>query len=192
MKVNSLIEDNSLPSFGNKPKNLKIHLPRLIVNPKRIFLGDNVSLGQGCYLLAFTDHLGEKYDPIIRIGNNVTATANLQISALQGVSIEEDVMFASNIFVGDHQHGYETANIPYKYQLCRVRPITIKKGCWIGQNVIVMPGITIGEYSIIGANSVVTGDIPARSIAFGSPARVMKKWDANINEWVAENENRTN
>jgi tetrahydrodipicolinate N-succinyltransferase len=183
-KVNSRIEDRSLPCFGNQPKKLKIRLPRLIANPEKIFLGDNVNLGQGCCLLAFKEHLNQNFDPVIKIGNNVSATANLQISALQSVVIEDDVMFASNIFVGDHMHGYKNANIPYKDQPCRVSPITIKKGCWIGQNVIVMPGVTIGGFSIIGANSVVTRDIPEQSIAFGAPARVVKKWDKAIDAWL--------
>jgi acetyltransferase-like isoleucine patch superfamily enzyme len=67
----------------------------------------------------------------------------------------------------------------------RIAPIVIKRGCWIGQNVVVMPGVTIGELSIIGANSVVTRDVPARSIAVGSPATVIKTWDATGRRWVA-------
>jgi acetyltransferase-like isoleucine patch superfamily enzyme len=66
----------------------------------------------------------------------------------------------------------------------RIAPIVIKRGCWIGQNVVVMPGVTIGELSIIGANSVVIGNIPPRSIAVGAPARVIKTWDATARAWV--------
>jgi acetyltransferase-like isoleucine patch superfamily enzyme len=66
----------------------------------------------------------------------------------------------------------------------RIAPIVIKRGCWIGQNVVIMPGVTIGELSIIGANSVVTGNIPPRSIAVGAPARVIKTWDAASRAWV--------
>lgn len=66
----------------------------------------------------------------------------------------------------------------------RIAPIKIGRGCWIGQNVVVMPGVTIGEMSIIGANSVVTSNIPERSIAMGTPARVMKRWDEQKKDWV--------
>jgi acetyltransferase-like isoleucine patch superfamily enzyme len=69
--------------------------------------------------------------------------------------------------------------------MIRNAPIVIKRGCWIGQNVVILPGVTIGELSIIGANSVVTRDVPARSIAVGAPARVIKSWDATARRWVA-------
>ena len=201
LKVKTQIEIKSLPQFANKPRSLTINLPRCIVNPERIYLGDNVRFGPGCFLLAFTEYLVpkmnlrtrdvpiQKFSPIIKIGNNVSATANVQISAVKEIIIEDDVMFASNIFVGDHLHGYEYPDTPYKYQpICRIEPITIKKGCWIGQGVIVMPGVTIGEYTVIGANSVVTKDIAPRCIAFGSPAKIFKKWNSATNKWDIVNE----
>ena len=64
-------------------------------------------------------------------------------------------------------------------------PILIKKGCWIGQNVVIFPGVMIGVLSIIGTNSVVTKSIPDRCIAIGSPAKVIKKWDENAQQWVS-------
>ena len=102
------------------------------------------------------------------------------------ITIEDDVMFASNINISDGLHGYETAEEPYKFQpMGHIAPVTIKRGCWIGQNVVVMPGVTIGELSIIGANSVVTRSIPARSIAVGAPTKVIKQWDEGTQRWVA-------
>lgn len=196
-KVQRQVEDRTLPTFANNPKELKINLPRNIANPQNIHVGDNVNLGPGCFLLALTEYptlkmrnsefnqATQQFNPIIRIGNNVSATADVQISALESITIEDDVMFASNVFVGDHQHGYQNADIPYKYQpIWKISPITIKKGCWIGQNVIVMPGVTIGEHSIIGANSMVNRDIPPRCIAAGSPASVIKRWDEQTQSWI--------
>ena len=83
-------------------------------------------------------------------------------------------------------HGFETANEPYKYQkMWKIAPVLVKRGCWIGQNVVIMPGVTVGELSIIGANSVVTKSIPARCIAIGAPARVVKTWDEPTQAWIA-------
>ncbi|MFN6946982.1 MAG: hypothetical protein ACK4ND_18715, partial [Cytophagaceae bacterium] len=60
----------------------------------------------------------------------------------------------------DGLHGYENANEPFKYQkMFRIEPIHIKQGCWIRQNVVILPGVTVGEFSIIGANSVVNKSI---------------------------------
>jgi acetyltransferase-like isoleucine patch superfamily enzyme len=189
---------DALPQFANTPHNLKIELPRTIVQSKRIHIGDDVWLGPGCLLcpvsvfpsLPFWPRDREptfvqRFEPRIVIGNRVVATARLTLGAHEEIVIEDDVMFADNVHMTDGLHGFENAEEPYKYQaMFRIAPIVIKRGCWIGQNVVVMPGVTIGELSIIGANSVVIGNIPPRSIAVGAPARVIKTWDATARAWV--------
>lgn len=136
-------------------------------------------------------HVEQTFEPQIVFGNRVSATSGLHIAAHSKITIEDDVMLASNVFLADALHGYNRIDIPFKYQgMVRVAPITIKKGCWIGQNVVVMPGITIGEMSIIGANSVVTKDIPSRSVAVGSPARVIKRWSEASESWVSVEKKR--
>ena len=196
--VNNDIARASLPRFGNNPKKLKIDLPRRIINPEYIFPGDNITLGPGALLNAITKYpsmsmqhpenqkVAQEFSPRIKIGNRVTSTGNLQLTAMKEIIIEDDVMFASNINIVDGLHGYDDANEPYKYQkMFRIAPIRIKRGSWIGQNVVILPGVTIGAFSIIGANSVVTKSIPERSIAVGAPARVIKSWDNNERQWIS-------
>lgn len=196
-QYNSQIAKLSLPQFANDPKNLMIELPRRIIHPGKMFFGDNVSLGPGSFLIAMTHYPSQSmqntensvpvqhFNPKISIGNRVTSTADLQIAALSEIIIEDDVMFASNIHINDGVHGYENANIAYKYQkIGKVAPITIKKGCWIGQNVMIMPGVTIGEFSIIGANSIVTESISEKCIAVGNPAKIIKRWEEKAQRWV--------
>ena len=65
-----------------------------------------------------------------------------------------------------------------------VLPVSIGRGCWIGEHVVIMPGVTIGEFSIVGANSVISTDIPPRSIAVGSPGKVVKTWSEKDSQWV--------
>ena len=114
----------------------------------------------------------QTFNPTITIGSRVTSTGMLTIAAMQEVTIEEDVMFASNVLISDGMHGFENADEPYKYQkMWKIAPVLVKRGCWIGQNVVIMPGVTVGELSIIGANSVVTKSIPDRCIAVGAPGR---------------------
>ena len=194
---NGEIAKRTLPRFANSPENLNISLPRQIINPERIFIGNNVWLGPGCLLIAIMryptaplkhpemNHPAQNFDPVIRIGNRVSATSNLQIAAMKEIIIEDDVMFASNINITDGLHGYDNPYEPYKYQkISKIAPIHIKKGCWIGQNVVILPGVTIGEYSIIGANSVVTKSIPPRSIAVGAPAKIIKQWN-DTQQWIS-------
>ena len=191
----------TLPEFANNPDNVKIALPRRIINPEYMFLGNDINIGPGSFLIAIKEYPGsfakhpykelpnQNFTPRISIGNRVTSTANLQIGAHTDITIEDDVMFASNISITDGLHGYENANEPYKYQkIFKINPIHIKRGCWIGHNVAILPGVTIGELSIIGANSVVTKSIPDRCIAFGAPARVIKKWDDIKQKWISNDE----
>jgi acetyltransferase-like isoleucine patch superfamily enzyme len=189
---------DKLPQFATSPRNLRIELPRTIVHPERIYVGDNVWLGPGCLLcpvavfpsLPFWPRdrkqtFVQRFDSRITIGNRVVATGHLTLGAHQEIVIEDDVMFADNVNLTDGLHGFENGEEPYKYQaMSRIAPIVIRYGCWIGQNVVVMPGVTIGELSIIGANSVVTRNIPPRSIAVGAPARVIKTWDTTMRAWV--------
>ena len=197
-EANDKIAVATLPQFGNNPKNLRIDLPRRIINPERIFFGDNVSLGPGSFLFAFKHYPGitmqnperkqkrQKFNSRIKFGNRVTSTGGLQIASQSEIIIEDDVMFASNVFINDALHGYQNATDPYKYQqLWGIKPIVIERGSWIGQNVVILPGVTIGELSIIGANSVVTKSVPKQCIAIGSPARVIKKWNDDTQEWVS-------
>jgi acetyltransferase-like isoleucine patch superfamily enzyme len=200
-EVKDDIAKATLPRFANNPKNLRIDFPRRICNPDYMFIGDNVTLGPEALLMAITQYpsssmqhperseISQRFSPKITIGNRVTSTGNLQLAAMNEIIIEDDVMFASNINITDGLHGYATANEPYKYQkMFKIAPIRIGRGSWIGQNVVILPGVTIGEFSIIGANSVVTQSIPDRCIAIGAPAKIIKTWDNNTKNWILNNE----
>lgn len=195
-RFRSELATTGLPRFANAPQGLRIEPPRTIVNPLRIYVGDHVYLGPGSLLIAVTSYPGpsirppgfagpvQRFEPTIRIGHRVTATAGLQVAAHDTVTIEDDVLFATNVNVTDGFHGYATADEPYKYQpIWKIAPIRIGRGCWIGQNVVIHPGVTVGELSIVGANSVVTTSLPARCIAVGAPARVIKRWDDARGAW---------
>lgn len=195
------IADATLPQFANRPANLHIERPRTIVHPECMTLGDDIWLGPGTLLMALTRYPSvsmqppggarsvQEFRPRIVIGHRVTSTAGLQIAALSEVIVEDDVMFASNINLTDGLHGYQTADEPYKYQpMFRIAPIVIGRGSWIGQNVVIQPGVTIGQQTIVGANSVVNRSLPARCIAVGAPARVIKRWDAGRRAWIPADE----
>jgi len=161
-------------------------------------MGDDVSLGPNALLIAVTGYPGvtmqhpdsrerkQKFDSHISIGNRVTSTGQLQVAAMNRITIEDDVMFATNVNITDGFHGFTHTKEAYKYQeLFRIQPIIIRQGCWIGQNVVICPGVTIGRMAIVGANSVVTKSLPDRCIAVGSPARVIKLWDDHLEEWIS-------
>ena len=200
MKMEAIAEAD-LPKFANNPKNLRIERPRRILSAHRIHIGDDVAIGPGSLLvpqvrypssvMRHPEHnlTAQTFDSRIFIGNRVTSTGLLTIAAIQEIKIEDDVMFASYVLITDGTHGYENANEPYKYQqMWKIAPVLIKHGCWIGQNVVIMPGVTVGALSIVGSNSVVTKSIPDRCIAFGCPARVIKTWDEGTQAWISVSE----
>jgi acetyltransferase-like isoleucine patch superfamily enzyme len=182
--------------FANKPVDLKIKSPIVIQGARRISIGEQVFIGENSVIRAVEvarnvrrdpnrSDVCERFEPRILIGSRVWATSALHLDAHREVTIEDDVMLASNVFISDASHGYADANVPYMYQpRSKPLPIRIGRGCWIGQNVAIMPGVTVGELSIIGANSVVTKNVPPQCIAAGSPARVIKRWDARAECWV--------
>ena len=199
-KYSGVIARKTLPRFANNPQNVNIDLPRNIGNSDRIFLGNHIHLGPNSLLIALTGYPGptmqhpekkgmnQTFDSKITIGNRVISTGQLQVAAMSEITIEDDVMFATNVNITDGFHGYTRIDEPYKYQdIIRIQPITIKRGCWIGQNVVICPGVTIGEMTVVGANSVVTQSIPDRCIAVGAPAKVIKKWDEAKEGWIAVN-----
>lgn len=184
-KAKIIIDIVTLPDFESKSKKLRIDSPRQIRNSEQISIGNNVFIGKNSTMVVVIRDKKLDKKIKIKIGNNVEATSELQIHAINSIIIEDNVLIAANVFIVDCSHGYENARIPYKNQgLDKIAPVLVKKGSWIGQNVVILQGVTIGEYSIIGANSVVTTSIPDRCIAVGSPAKPIKKWDEQQQVWV--------
>lgn len=141
---------------------------------KRIAIGDNFSCGKGFRIQAISRHSNFVYSPIVKIGDNVNINDHVHIACASQVTIMNDCLLASKIIITDHNHGYSSAILPPIERELVIKPVTIEERVWIGENVVILPGVTIGENSIIGANSVVTKSIAPNSIAVGIPARVIK------------------
>ena len=196
-RAESGVAAGTLPEFAAPAPGLVIRTPRDIGNPQLIRFGRDVKIGPNSVIKATTSfpgswlrhpegkHRAQEFNPTIVFGDRVTATWALQVVAFERIEIEDDVMFAGNIYVSDGQHGTARGDVPYKYQgIENVKPVKIGRGSWIGQNVVILPGVTIGEGAVIGANSVVGSDVPPRSLAVGAPARVVKTWDHASSSWV--------
>lgn len=150
----------------------RIMLPFRAGNPHMVSIGSQVLIGPSSwFLVPRLDGPG----PVIHVHDRVRMNQT-SITAVQEVVIEEAVEFARGVYVSDHMHGFDDPQLPIRDQpLTRVAPVRIGRGAWLGQNVVVMPGVTIGAGAVIGANSVVTKDVPARTVAVGAPARVIRE-----------------
>ena len=156
-----------------------IRLPVDLRGVKYIDFGKNLTTGKNCRIEAYDfNKIKEK---LIIFGNNIQINDMVHIAARKKIIIEDNVLMASRIFITDHNHGsfdgYDDLNINYIDKKVVCKDVIIKKNVWIGENCNILPGVTIGEFSVIGAGSTVTKSIPAYSIAVGSPAVVVKVYD---------------
>jgi len=102
------------------------------------------------------------------------------------VSIGNNVNMAQNIVVSGLNHGYQDVTLPPREQKCSVAKITISDNCWIGANVVITAGVEIGRHVVIAGGSVVTKSIPSYSVAVGNPARVVKYYDVEKEQWCSK------
>lgn len=160
-------------------KSLNVEEPFYIQGEKFISIGDCFLAKPGLRIDCFQAFNDQQFSPRLSIGNNVLMNYSCHIGVINEVTIGNDVLFGSRVLVTDHAHGTFSerfANIPYiKRELVSKGPVHIEDNVWIGENVCILPGVTIGKGSIIGSNAVVTKDIPAYSVAVGIPAKVIKQ-----------------
>jgi maltose O-acetyltransferase len=116
-----------------------------------------------------------EYPEKLQIGRGVGLNTGCWINASGGVTIGDNVLIGPNCIIHSANHETNQLDIPIQFQGFEFRSVRIENNVWIGANTIVLPGISIGYGSIIGAGSVVTKDIPPYVIAVGNPARVIKK-----------------
>jgi acetyltransferase-like isoleucine patch superfamily enzyme len=112
----------------------------------------------------------------IRIGTGTFLNIGVMIASLDLVEIGDHCMLANGCFVTDGNHRFDHPSRPVPWQGFTTKgPTRVHDNVWCGVNVVITSGVTIGERCVIGANSVVTSDIPPRSIAAGVPARVLRR-----------------
>lgn len=173
-------------SFFLVPHSKIIRLPIDLRNRKAMSFGINFTTGKYCRIETNRNNRTIKS---LRIGNNVQINDFVHISAWEQVVIGNDVLIASKVYISDVSHGnmkeqnYDITIAPIKQKLY-CKPVHIGDKVWVGESVCILPGVTIGECSIIGAGSVVTKSIPPYSIAVGTPAKVIKRYNFDTRSWI--------
>lgn len=145
-----------------------------LVNPHAISIGEHTMVCANCVISAGwgPDHPG--LDPgTLTLGDRVLLGRGSVITAHRSVVIEDDVWTGHHVFITDMNHGYDDLSLPISQQYMAERPVKIGAGSWLGYGVAVLPGVTIGRHVVVGANAVVTGDLPDFAVAVGVPARVV-------------------
>lgn len=158
-------------------------------NKNKIWIGDNVNIGSFSWVSVSTEFGGNTDRSTnkirLKIGNNVDIGNNAFIVANNKIEIGNGVMMGPYVYISDHIHGYQDINRSLRNQpLSSSGFIKIQKDVFIGIKSSILPNVTIGARAVIGANSVVTKDVPAYSVAVGNPAKIIKKYDFKKRRWV--------
>ncbi len=108
-------------------------------------------------------------DPVVRIGDRCLLGRGSGVVGHLSIEIEDDVWTGHNVYITDQNHDYADPDVPISRQVMPERPVRIGAGSWLGHGTVVLPGAQIGWHVVVGANSVVRGEIPPFCVAAGNP-----------------------
>ncbi len=155
----------------------------ILITPKFIKIGNNVSIKNNSRIEGISAYEGTKYTPEIIIMNDVRIQQNLHLTCASKVSIGNYTAIAANVSITDINHGYEDITIPPEKQQLQVIDVSIGEWCKIYNNVIILPGTILGRQCIVGANAVVKGDFPDYCVIAGAPAKIVKRYNVLSQLW---------
>lgn len=139
----------------------------LVFHPETINIGDNVYFGHNSIIKGY-------HNSQMTIGNNVWIGQQVFMHSGGGLEIEDNVGIGPKVIVLTHYHREEKPDKPLIACEQIYKKVRIEVGCDIGVGAIILPGVTVGKYSIVGAGAVVTKDINHYSVVAGNPARILR------------------
>ncbi len=174
-------------SFGAIGKSVYIFSPMQIDGAKNIFIDNGVHIGYKTWLAALPQTGAEECSLVI--GEDCSLGNFNHIYATHSICFEKKVLTADKVYISDNVHDYHDIKLAIKEQpIVQKRDVRIGEGAWLGENVCVI-GASVGKHSVVGANSVVTKDIPDYCVAVGIPAKIIKRYDFEKKEWIKIDKN---
>lgn len=167
--------------FRRYGRRTRLILPLGIEGIGNISLGDDVYVGYRSTLAA-VPHTGAA-ECRLEIGSGTNLGSFNHVYATRSVVIGAGVLTANGVYISDNLHGYEDVTRPIKQQPIRqLRETSIGDGTWIGHNACVY-GARVGRNCVVGANAVVTRDVPDHCVVAGAPARIIRRHDPASGQW---------
>lgn len=158
-------EESITNSKVKQGSNSKISYPCILGHEELIVIGNNTRILDNARLQLYPEYV--QVQPHIQIGDNV--------------------LMASDVTIVSHNHGFDLKKKEvFMDQPLAVAPVKIGNNVWIGDKVIILPGVEIGDNVVIGAGAVVTKDVPSNCIGTGNPIKIIKKFDNQLQEWIKQ------
>ena len=160
--------------------------PRLL-GLSHMRIGPDFHAGDALWLEAVLAYAGQQFSPQLTIGPHARLSDNVHIGCLDRITIGAHLLCGSRVLISDHAHGRYSgagASEPALRPLHSAAPVFLGDNVWLGDGVAVLAGARIGDGCVVGANSVVTGPLPEKTIAVGAPARPVRQRDEAQRAWV--------
>lgn len=168
-----------------------------VIGTRFITMGGGASIGRYAWIEAVTESGEDSYRPEISFGKGFHASERLHISAINRIDIADNCLFGSCVYISDHNHGSYKGEeqshpdeSPVMRKLVSHGPVVIGANVWIGDNVTIVGPVRIGKGVVVGANSVVTRDVPDHVMVGGIPARIIKQFNFTSGKWEAIEKSR--
>lgn len=148
-----------------------------------VSLGEKVRLGPRCRIQGIMRYEGETFEPTIEFGNGVSIQQDFYLTCASRIVIGENTAIAAFVTITDICHPFADVDIPIENQKIKTKEVYIGPECKIYNGAVITYGTRIGKHCVIGANSVVKGDIPDYSIVTGNPSRIIKRYNILTRQW---------
>jgi acetyltransferase-like isoleucine patch superfamily enzyme len=170
--------------FAEYGRDVYIHPMAIISRPKYMAIGDGCRIG--AYASIYLHPLEKIHTgPLLVLGKGVFVGIRCVISAHYRVELKDNVLLGPNVLIVDAHHRYEDITVPIrKAGMTEKSFVVVEEEAWIGMNSCIFRGVTVGRHSVVGANSVVNTDVPPYTVVVGNPARVVRRFDHDMGQWV--------
>lgn len=164
-----------------------------IEGPEYMEVGNNSSIGQNAWLACYDRSQGLQFHPSLRIGDDVRIGNHVCITVVDEVSIADGCLFSDYIYISDHSHDFDpTCSAPLVSRPLKIGgKVHIGRNTFVGMRAMIMPGVALGDHSVVAAGAIVTRSFPAYSMLAGAPARLLKTFSFEKGDWLFPDEEPT-
>ncbi len=171
--------------FASIGKRSCIYKPLFVHGKKYIHLGSRVTFLHNARIEAIDAYGTQKFKPLIEIGDNTTFQQNLHMISAGTLKIGHDCVFSSYVYISNCNHDASGVDVNVLNAPLIVKDTTVGNYCFVGTGAKIMAGVHLGDNVVVGANAVVTKDVPSYCTVAGVPARIIKRYDFDRKEWAS-------